>query len=606
MALPEHERARAMLNLKAINKRTENLRGVRSQASRDVNHRRGYAMRNDPWGYIHDILGWELSQQENDVLDALVKHSRVLVPSANNCGKTFTLAAYGIYRFDAVAALEDPNTGDREQGARILLPGPDHDTVFQTLYSEMLTHARRAESRGHLMPGERSDRSVLWQVRPKWNMEAFSPPARVQEQVTHKASGRHHRNQVALIEEGQGVPEPVWRAAEGMCSAAGNQIISTFNPTEPIGPAYMRARTGAYHVQHLSAFDHPNVIERKLVIPPAVDFKVVDARVRVDCRDRGPFPGTPIEPEHHDFVYALAEPNAREVGARSDGYRGHPHGKLRVYRPGGTFTAQVLGQWPQSAEDSLFNPAAIDASMARWRESQDPTTPPDRVGVDVAREGKDDAAAAPSWGATAESILRAWFDAELRGPLAMANIRVNRRIRIGEIRVLPKGDGVDIARHLIQLFPRSPFNVDETGVGSSPLDHLRRVLHRDVFGVAFGSAATPPITDAEPWSENLRTQLYVRLALLVNRGLVDLPDSPTLREELLAHSLHHGDKTFERLDRRTNQTVKERVPSVALLPKDKIKKLIGRSPDLAEACVLSVFGRPPVPVGVSQSTFKVR
>lgn len=564
--------------------------GARSQAVREIKARRRYAMGNDPWAYFADILGLTLTPQQDAVVELLLTESRLLIPSGNNVGKTFLLAGWGIYRFDAVAALEDDETGEPEQGARILLPGPDHETVFKTIYAEILTLANRAELRGHLMPGERSDRSVLWQVRPKWDMEAFSPPQRVQQQVAHTASGRHHRNQVALVEEGQGVPETVWRGVEGMCSSEGNQIVSSFNPTEPVGPAYQRATNGTYRVIHLSALDHPNVIHREPRVPAAVDFRVIDKRVRADCRDRGPYPGTPIEAEHNDFVYALPDVGAKEQRARKDGIRGARGVAPHVYRPGTTFTAQVMGLWPASNEDALFSAGHWDAGVQRWKASRDPGSAPDRVGADVAREGVDESMAAPSWGPTAESALRAYFDAELRGADALEKVYRDFRIRVGELRVLAKGDGVDIAQQLHRRYPASPFNVDETGVGTSPLDHLARVLRRDVTGVSFGAAAEQPINDSEPWSENLRTQLYVRAALAVNRGLVDPPSDPLLREEILAHYVVHGFKTFERKNRQTGYLEKVRVPSVALPPKDEIKKLIGRSPDRADTFVLALYG----------------
>ncbi|MGH9888270.1 MAG: hypothetical protein ACREBE_22240, partial [bacterium] len=376
LRLPPEQQAHALQCLKALGPVLER-KGTRSQATRDYRERRKYA--GDPWAYFRDKYGLTMSQQQDDVLELLTKRSRVLIPSGNNLGKTYLLAGWGLYRFDVIGALEDEDTGDQEQGAKILLPGPDHPTIFATIYAKMLTLARRAVARGHLLPGSWSERSVLWQVRPEWDMEAFSPPSRTTQEIAHTASGRHHRNQVALVEEGQGVPEATWGAVEGMCSSAGNQIVSSFNPTEPVGPAFQRARAGSYHVIHLSALDHPNVTKRRGVIPGAIDFTVVDGRVRSQCQDRGPWPGIMLQPEHNDFVYAVPRLDAPERGPRSDGVAGHPDAEPHVYRPSPRFTAQVLGQWPASSESGLFNAADVDAAMTRWASSRDPHTIPDNV-----------------------------------------------------------------------------------------------------------------------------------------------------------------------------------------------------------------------------------
>jgi hypothetical protein len=567
--------------------------GERSVAGRDPRERRKYV--GDPFAYFSDILGARLTAQQEEALELLERETRVLIPSANNQGKTFLLAGYGIYIMDALAAVPDEEQGLEEQGARLLLPGPDHSTIYATIYSEMLTLAARAERRGHLMPGRRSENSVLWRVRSQWEVEAFSPPKKVEQEVAHTASGRHHRNQVALIEEGQGVKESVWKAAEGMCSSAGNKIASSFNPTEPLGPAFQRARSGGYVCLHLSAFDHPNVMRRMPIVPAAVDFKVIDARVRTECRDRGAHPQTSVEPDRGDFLYALPPKGAEERGHRKDGVLGHPEGEVRVYRPTPAFTAQVLGRWPESSDTHLFDPGAWDEAVQRWRAEPDPTSPPDRVGVDVAREGDDETCTAPAWGDPAESLLRAYVETQDQiATGALLEIAMDqlyeRRARVGELRVMPKGDGHDTGEAIYAAFGDVPYNVDITGVGTSPLDYLRRILECDAEGISFAALPPDPFrVGFLPWCENVRTWMYVTAAKLVKLGLVDVPPDPLLREEVMAHWLNTKSRTVELYDERRGRLEKKRVPSMLLGRKEEVRKRIGHSPDRSDAFVLSLF-----------------
>jgi hypothetical protein len=233
--------------------------------------------------------------------------------------------------------------------------------------------------------------------------------------------------------------------------------------------------------------------------------------------------------------------------------------------------------------------------VQRWLKSRDPQTIPVRVGLDPAREGDDDAVSAPAWGETAEQLLRAFFLAEEGGPAALDALLKHRRARVGELTVYAKSDGVTLAQSVHRQFPGSPFSIDEGSVGSSPIDHLARVLNRDVVPVSFAAVANPPVNESEPWSENRRTQLYVRASMATNRGLVDIPDDPILRQELLAHSLEPGAKVVERFNKRKNRIEKVRVPSVLLIAKDEVKKLIGRSPDRADAFVLALYTEPIAP-----------
>lgn len=556
---------------------------------RDPDARRQYV--GDPWKYFSDVLGWRLTDQQERALAECEGRDRLLIAAANNVGKTWLLGGYAVYAMDVGASPPDTARDLSERGTMLLLPGPDHDTIKGSIWREILMHLRRALARGHGMPGEWSEKSVLWRVRPDWFAEAFSPQRKVGREVTHTVSGRHGENMLAIIEEGQGVDEPVWRGAEGMCSGEGNKIISAFNPTEPIGAAYARAQKGEYFVLHIDALGHPNVRERRTVVQSAISFRTIDGRVRADCVDRGAAGQVQPNPDHHDFLYALPPPNAEERGSREDGVPGHPDGQVRVYRPNGIFQGQVLGRWPDSSNTGLFDLVSLNAAIARWRSQPEPSTPPDRVGFDAAREGDDDSVVAPAWGEPAETLLRAYADAR-HEPAAMQELLENRRVRVGMMTVLQKGTGPEVAQQAAALYPASVWNVDEGSVGASVYDHAVAVIGIDAVGVSFGAAAPKP-TPGELWSENMRTALYVRAAMLVTRGLVDVPDDPLLREELIAHRLIHRTRVFDVFDQWGNKR-RERKPSVLLLSKDEVKELIGRSPDRADAFVLALYAAPGV------------
>lgn len=600
-----------------------------TSALRDPRVRARYA--KDPAAYLSDVLGRTVTSQISAVLDVVLTHTRILVAGANAVGKTDALAALAVWFMDAVAAQPIPGTDPdapphlySEQGARVLLPGPDHDTVFATIYQRMLVHMATAAQRGFPMPGTWSEASVLWRVAPEWEIEAFSPPKSSGGDINHSASGRHHPyNQIALIEEGQGVRESVWVPVEGMCASDGNIIISSFNPTRPWGPTWDRARRGSYLVRHLDAFDHPNVIERREVVRGAISHRVTDARV-AECRDRGRY-GPPSEgdvlpdPHFNDFVYALPPqlaggalgtgsddptapttplmaPTAEPPGRRSDGILGSPAGTPRVYRPTETFQALVRGQWPQSSDGGLFEPGSIDASMERWSAAEDSTTPPDAIGIDPAREGDDDTCAAPRWGESGATVLRAWAEAIAPGgdPSIREALLTSRRVRVGRIRTAPKGDGPATAAWLHAAFPNSPWTVDEGG-GYSVLDHARIVLGVQAVGVVFAGRAPIPPPPSLPYCENIRAALYVYGAALVKLGLVDLPEDPELRKELLAHKLKFGSRTIEVEE--GGAKTRRVVETVLVQPKSEVKKLLGRSPDRADAAMLALWETVAADVG---------
>lgn len=577
--------------LSRINARKRAKREGCGRELKDIERRRRFV--GHPAKYARDVLGRTYSPQQETMAEAALTHNKALFPSGNNVGKTDFLSTWAVYKFDAVGAL--PGLGYEEQGGIILLPGPDDATIFATIYKDMLGHIARAISRGWKMPGVWSDRSVLAHARMNWFVESFSPPRRVDQNVRHTASGRHHPNMTALIEEGQGVDDATWRAVEGMCSALGNQILSAYNPTEAVGPASTREENGAYYVVRFSAFDHPNVIERREVIPGAISPIVIDERVRSECRDHGSYPEQQPDVNEGDFLYALPELGAEEVGPRADGVLGHPSAEIHVFRPGGFFDPQVRGLRPRSLSNALCDPADWDAAVARWKADKDPQAPPDRLGVDPARSPEgDDPCMVPTWGEDAEALLRKYKTL----PVALTHAQKLERIkraRSGSPIILMKGDGPEVAEQVRARFPDAPACVDEGGVGVSVLDHGRKVLQQKGWA-GVSNAARPEWMDkplpGEPFYENIRAITYARVGMLVRLGLVDVPDDVELKKEFLAHYLIVKYRIVETHDAKRG-LIKERKISLLLCPKDEIKKKVGHSPDRADAWVLSLYSGGP-------------
>ena len=558
--------------------------------SRNPAHRR--ALAPFPNRYAKEIFGIELDPQQTEAFENLIRYPNQLWPGGNNIGKSVlgALAAWWVY--DARAALPDDEQNLPEQGARVLLGGPDADSIFATIYTRMLGLAEQARQRGYLMPGTISERSVYAFAGPEWRIEPLTAPRKVGERQAHGAAGRHHRNLIVILEEGCGIGESIWTAAEGMASSRGNMILSPTNPTESGGSFHARATGGKrrYFVFHLSAFRHPNVLQRAEVIPAAIDYLKVDERVHDFCLCLGRYPDVLPDSLFDDFVYAVPAPGEPERGPRTDGFLGHPDGELKVYRPDARFSATVLGKFPTEADGGLFSPGALDASMARWRERALPAGPPDRVGVDAAREGSDSTVHCPAWGKTAAALLERYhlLRKDRKDPAVEMADEV---VYVGSPRIAPKGTGDVVAAHLVGIYPdkATPWLIDNGSVGVSIIDTARAFLKMNVVPVDFGGAA-PKRVPEEYYCLNKRSALYVRGAMLVNAGLVDTPDDAMLREELLAHRIIWKDDMVEEME--GGRKVRRLVNVAKILEKAEVKKALGRSPDRADAFLLAL-DEPP-------------
>ncbi len=557
-------------------------RGARSVASRDPEERARYAQ--DPWAAARDIFGIDLVPQQDEVLEAILRHDRVLIPAANGVGKTFLLAFVGLWGFDCHGAIL--NEEGQEQGARILLPGPKRETVFQTTYAEMLALAGRASRRGHLVAGyENASRaSVLWKVREQWNIEPFTPPSRTGRRQAHTAAGRHHVLQWALIEEGQGVVESLWAATEGMCSGMGNKVVSPTNPTEAFGPFYSRVQSGGWKVVTLCSFDHPNVQRRETVVPGAIAHTMIDHWVKSKCiRIAGADSAEP-SPDFNEFLYALPPEDVEEDVPRTDGVPGHRDGEVAVWRPSAPdFEPKVLGRYPKVEQGGLISAQAYDAAVDRWKSRKAPQRPADRIGVDTASEGADLNIAVPSWGDDAWTLLTRWAEAQANhGPTSSACARMlkDERIYVGESQVLPKGRGHELAHTCLERFPRSWWCVEDMDSGKSLIDHGHEVLGHEKIA-RYNPMGDPPDPILEQQvAGNMRAAIWLWFAMLVGRGLIDLPPDALLRQEVLAMSIKAN--RSKRIDGDT-------VAVVYADDKKSLREKLGRSPDRADGVVISLF-----------------
>jgi hypothetical protein len=621
----------------------------RQTTGRDPVQRRAYVGR--PGDYCREILGVKLTAAQEEILRTIFDpcgKRRYLIRAGNNLGKTFVLACAVLYVFDVLASLLRPGKITAEQGAGVILTGPTQKLVADTMYRQLLEIRAGAQARGFNFPGTWSDvqgengeaKGFKPEVNAaaKWYITTVIPAQRVGQPVATAFSGRHAEIIYVFICEASGVPASTWASADGIASGSKNVVVADFNPTSATTEAFRRAQLSTWDVSELSALDHPNVRQRRDAVPGgAISHQIIEGRILTECQCRGPYPGTEVDSEQCDFVYALPPAGMPErEGPRKDGYPGHPDAPLMVWRPSGLFVPQVLGKFPLESQDGLFDMQAWNRSVARWKQRQAPARSPDRLGFDVAREGKDSSVGAPAWGRPAAELMRAWRDAEVepllededapREPTPDIDLmrallagraeepeeetpedrhralvvsrramleQPGHRLYIGGLVVAKKGKAPEVIEDVYVQLSRAGVDapagwvVDEGGVGAGAVDvlSLRGVTRRPVSFGGSPSAAEP----GEQLSENMRTQMAMRLAWLVAHDLIDLPDDAMLMEEARVARISYGDRPVTELGQR--ETVgRSKTRAVArLMSRQDFIDALGRSPDRLTAVALAAM-----------------
>lgn len=218
------------------------------------------------------------------------------------------------------------------------------------------------------------------------------------------------------------------------------------------------------------------------------------------------------------------------------------------------YMVRVKGLYPERSSNSVVALRDVDEATSDKRRlaTHKPKPPYEATfGVDVARFGDDDSAIAlciENWSGPVTSY------SGLNGPHLAAKVQERARPFIAEGR-------------------RVRVNVDGNGVGAAVLDALialPEVVAGRMYVVDIQAGAKPDESDEDNYF-NLRSQMWFGLGKYLAAGGT-LPDDAELEREILAPTYKVDEKG------------KLRVAS-----KDEIKKILGRSPDLADAMCLAVY-----------------
>lgn len=195
--------------------------------------------------------------------------------------------------------------------------------------------------------------------------------------------------------------------------------------------------------------------------------------------------------------------------------------------------------------------AWVEAAMARWTPGAAGKGPMTRLGFDVARGGQDRS--------TAARRHTNWIDELVTVPGVVTN------------------DGPKAAGIVAPLLrDRSPVSADAIGVGSSAVDFMRG-LNMRVSAVVMSEGSTSRTKTGDLFFKNKRAELYWRLRESLDPNGPDplaLPPDKELKSELIAHRY----KIVQMGNNRAGILVRD---------KDEVREILGRSPDKADAVVMT-------------------
>lgn len=268
------------------------------------------------------MLGHEPWEKQLAVSESIRDHRNTAVASNNGSGKTYHMAREALRFLMAYAPAVVINTAP----------------TWQQVENQFWRNLRSAYKQARVPLG-----GELLKTKLNFDEDWFALGISNDEHNMEAFQGWHAKNMMVIFDEASGISPKIYEAALG-AMAGGHTVrfVLIGNPTQNSGPFYDAFKDPTFNKIRISAFDVPNVKERRQVIPGLVTHEWVDEM-------------------------------AAKYGTDSDIYR-----------------VRVLGEFPRHASDTLISIDAVEQAFGADRELYNQTE--EAIGLDVARFGDDDSA----------------------------------------------------------------------------------------------------------------------------------------------------------------------------------------------------------------------
>lgn len=233
------------------------------------------AYQSDPVGFGEQVLGEFYTDEVKTLMESVRDNPVTVAKSANAVGKTHSAARIAVWWFKCFKDSQVfSSAAPPEANLKKLLWGEISSIV------EKYPKVFKSDNLKSLHI-ERSAQNFITGVT--------IPMSGTVAQREAKFSGKHSPYLLFIVDEGDAVPDEVFRGVESCMSGGHARLLIMFNPRAEAGEVYRMERDGRANVVHLSAFKHPNVITGKDQIPGAVSCMTTIRRINQWCR---PYPGS--------------------------------------------------------------------------------------------------------------------------------------------------------------------------------------------------------------------------------------------------------------------------------------------------------------------------
>jgi hypothetical protein len=210
----------------------------------------------DPVAFGQDVLGETFTEEVKTLMKSVLDYPITLARSANATGKTHGAARVAVW-FNR--CFPDSQV--------YLAAAPPESNLKKLLWGEI---SSIAEKHSRLFQSDTIRTLFIGRSARSFIAGVSIPASGTTAQREAKFSGKHAAHLLFIIDEGDAVPDEVYRGIESCMSGGFARLLVMFNPRNESGEVYRMERDGRANIIRLSAFEHPNVKTGDNVIPGAV------------------------------------------------------------------------------------------------------------------------------------------------------------------------------------------------------------------------------------------------------------------------------------------------------------------------------------------------
>lgn len=215
-------------------------------------------IKESPRFFVEEILGETLWSKQEEIMNSVRDNRKTTVRSSNSVGKTFITARIMLWFLFAF------------RPSLVLSTAPTERQVKNQLWREL----RKAHSNAKYPLGGKPMK-LEYSLDDDWFAIGFS--TRDGAGGMEHFQGWHGENVLVVVDEASGVHPAVFEAIMGALASGGTvRLLYIGNPTRTTGDFHASFKDPSFNHIHISAFDVPNVKEKRVVIPGLATYEWVE------------------------------------------------------------------------------------------------------------------------------------------------------------------------------------------------------------------------------------------------------------------------------------------------------------------------------------------